>query len=709
MIIPLKYSAIIMFLFVGTVVSIAQVQDTIPEKVNDLQEVVVTGQYNPQSVQKSVFEVKVITRKDIEMQGGNNLADILNQTLNINIIPNASTGKSGVQLFGLDAQYFKILVDNIPLVNDEGLGNNTDLTQINLDDIEQIEIVEGAMGVQYGANAVSGIINIITKKSAKTHWEVTPYLQEETIGGEYDWVDEGRHIQSVKLGHNFNNNLYGNATLTRNNFNGFWGEHQGKNYIYNDGLRGYEWLPKEQYTVKSLWNYSKSGFRMFYKFEYFDETTDKYAAEVRENYNPATETTQPAASDEVFSSTRYFNHINLNGKMLSQVAYDVSLSYQQQKRNVEAYNYRIRSEEKFDVKNYEYESRKTWYSKGNFSNFLPAKKSDIQLGYEVNTIKGYASAVSGMYSSENIERTLDSYDVFASSELVFSDKLSVRPGARVLFSSAFSTQTALSLSSRYLFENGWEARAIVGTSPRLPSFEELYTYFVDVNHDVRGNANLNPEQGTSAFLHLKKKFKVNNWYLSSKLSGWYMNVRDRIELIIINQSPLQYKYSNIDKYNALGVTFTNSAMIGNFRVNGGITFSGVSKVLVAEENYNDDYLFGLQCNGNISYNVPKWNTVFSAYLKYNGPQYQYIQQQDDSGETVIVRGKQLDYSWLDFTVKKSFLKDRLQATLGARNLLNVTSVNTTAVAGAAHSGPPSSVLLGYGRSYFLKLLYNINF
>ena len=136
-------------------------------KVEKLDEVVVTGQHNPQSVGKSVFEVKVISRKDIERQAGNNLADILNNTLNINISPNTSTGKSGVSLFGLDSQYFKVLVDNIPIINEEGVGNNTDLTLINLDDVERIEIVEGAMGVQYGANAVSGIINVITKKSAK--------------------------------------------------------------------------------------------------------------------------------------------------------------------------------------------------------------------------------------------------------------------------------------------------------------------------------------------------------------------------------------------------------------------------------------------------------------------------------------------------------------------------------------------------------------
>src|SRR5690554_2576163 len=204
----------LVFFVFCTSLSVYSQQNTDKEKdtlqIQNLDEVVITGQINPQSVKKSVFEVKVITRNDIEKQAGNNLSDLLNQHLNLTIIPNSSTGKSQVELFGLDSKYFKILVDNIPLVNEEGLGNNTDLTQINLDDIERIEIVEGSMGVQYGSNAVSGIINIISKKSSSHRWEITPYIQEETIGSEYNLKDRGRHIQSIKIGHNFSEQIYGN-------------------------------------------------------------------------------------------------------------------------------------------------------------------------------------------------------------------------------------------------------------------------------------------------------------------------------------------------------------------------------------------------------------------------------------------------------------------------------------------------------------------
>ncbi|WP_181777971.1 TonB-dependent receptor plug domain-containing protein, partial [Weeksella virosa] len=159
-----------LFLFISGVVfqaTFAQTKDSIISNPIELEQIIVSGQYNKQSVKKSIYEVKVLNRDVIDRLAANNLADVLNQTLNLTVISSPNTGKSSVSMFGMGGQYFKVLVDNIPLLNDEGLGNHTDLTQLHLDDILQIEIVEGAMGVDYGANALAGVINIITRKNAR--------------------------------------------------------------------------------------------------------------------------------------------------------------------------------------------------------------------------------------------------------------------------------------------------------------------------------------------------------------------------------------------------------------------------------------------------------------------------------------------------------------------------------------------------------------
>jgi outer membrane receptor for ferrienterochelin and colicins len=118
-------------------------------KEKDIEEIVVTGQYYQQSVDKSIYQVEVISQEDIKNRAASNISDILSYYLNFITIPNSKNGDSEVSLFGLNGQYFKVLIDNIPIVSDYGMGSNVDLTKINLDHVERIEIVRGSMGTVY--------------------------------------------------------------------------------------------------------------------------------------------------------------------------------------------------------------------------------------------------------------------------------------------------------------------------------------------------------------------------------------------------------------------------------------------------------------------------------------------------------------------------------------------------------------------------------
>src|SRR5690606_7990373 len=112
---------------------------------------------------------------------------------------------------------------------------------------------------------------------------------------------------------------------------------------------------------------------------------------------------------------------------------------------------------------------------------------------------------------------------------------------------------------------------------------------------------------------------------------------------------------NIDQFKSWGISTTQTLKYKNLQVNIGGSFSGVSKVLESAENlYKDDFLYSFQANSNLSYAVPKWNTVFSVFYKYNGVQYQFVQKQNQNNETIIIKGKQDGYSWLDASVKKNF-------------------------------------------------------
>ncbi|WP_237701006.1 TonB-dependent siderophore receptor [Lacinutrix sp. 5H-3-7-4] len=679
--------------------------------VTDLDEVVITGQYNPQSIKKSVHNVIVIDRKKIDQQAANNLADLLNFNLNLNIIPSASTGRSTISFFGLDAQYFNILVDNIPLVSDNGLGNNIDLTQINLDDIERIEIVEGAMGVDYGANAVSGVINIITKKTIDHDWQIQTFVQEETVSDEYAWFDEGRHIQALNIGHNFNDKWSAKIGFNRNQFAGFFNERQGEDYYFNDGLRGYDWLPKTQLTTKANLNYNTDNFKLFYKFEYFNEELNYYDAAVRANINVSNQTSNPSATDRVYTTNRFVNNLSLNGRLNSGANYNASLSYQTQKRDLNEYNYYIVTEEKSDETNEEYQSSDVFFSKGTINNLSNSENFNYQLGYETRFISGFDTQASGDVTQQDKTLKQNNFAAFSSSEINLTKKFSLRPGIRYEYNSKFKSKLLGSLSARYLLNKGYELRASIGSSYRTPNFEELYYYFVDSNHDVRGNENLNPETGFSAFLNLKKRSWFNNTSMTNNIKLSYINLEDKIELAIVNPTPLQYQYINIDAYRLVGFTSENVIKQNNWTFNLGATVQGISRVMNDEVNAENDFLYAFQLNTSATYLIEKWDTALTVLFKHNGKQQNYIAEGSDANGNSTFKKYNTDaYSWMDASIKKSFFKNKLQATVGVRNLLDVTSVDVNgASTTGVHSTNNSSLLLGYGRSYYLKLLYNLNF
>ncbi len=682
-------------------------QDTLKTSVEEtiFEDLVITGQHNPQSINKSIYEVKVINREMIDRLAGNNLADVLNQTLNINITPNSGTGKSSVGMFGLSAAYFKILVDNVPLINDEDFGSRADLTQINLDDIERIEIVEGAMGVDYGTNAMAGVINIITKKRMSHKWLISPTLQEESIGKEYNWNTKGRHVQTLKVAHQFTDKLYFETTYSRNDFKGHWNGRKGEKYLVNDSLRGYEWFPKTQNVAKGTLSYRGEDYSVYFKTEYFNEHTHNYNQVVHFVENPQTAISLPYAIDKIFHTERFYNVLNSNGTLKDWFRFDVSLSFQKQTRDLEQYKYFIRQDRKEDVVRNEYESRGVWYSKGMFSNFIKHKKIDMQLGYEVSEINGFTSVFANQLLTAPVSRKVGSYDFFGSTEFNLADSFSLRTGYRWITSNMFDSQHQYSISAKYVFPKQYELRAIIGNSVRLPSFDELFTYFVDVNHSIRGNLDLQPEKGFSAFLHFKKVYEWDEITYNTKISVGMLNVDNRIDLMTVNTTPLEYQYINANQYRNHSFAYTSDFSYKQLQVNLGLIYNGTALSLTPEEKAND-FFYAFNTNLNIAYTLPKYGTTFSIFYKYNGAFEQYRQETDPvTRENKIIKGRIDPIQWMDATVRKNFYNDRLEITLGVRNIFDITSIRNTTQAATAHTSASTSMLMGYGRSYFAKVIY----
>lgn len=126
--------------------------------------IVVTGSRGERRLKDSTVATEVISRKKIESTGARNAAEVLETQLGVNVSP--FFGGSQVQMLGLDSKYVLFLVDGQRIA---GRTNNTvDLTRFKVQNIERIEIVKGSSSALYGADAIGGVINIITREPTKS-------------------------------------------------------------------------------------------------------------------------------------------------------------------------------------------------------------------------------------------------------------------------------------------------------------------------------------------------------------------------------------------------------------------------------------------------------------------------------------------------------------------------------------------------------------
>lgn len=681
-----------------------------------IEEVVITGQYMQQSINKSIYKVEVIDAQQIKNMAVTTAAEVLNQNLNILIEPSRNSGDSSANIMGLSGEYTKILIDNIPVVSDKGMGNLVDLTKINVNNIERIEIVKGSMGVEYGNNAVAGVINIITKKNYRKKITAVASLQEETVGKDYDWFKKGngRHIQSLNLGYRINDHWSVAADINHNDFQGYKGFLNGYKYFNesNDGLRGYDWQPKNQLTTNGTIRYNKNNTSFFYKLNFLNEKINYYNPIVNEMYLGGGNRTY-TANDKDYHTNRWIHQFNIQSK-LGKINYIGDFSYQSQERKSQVYMYDIPNRKELSRSpEITFYKSDVLYSRGMFSNFLDSKRINFQIGYELDRTKGFADA-STFESNNNgksIEQSIFSYANFLSAEWMVNDWLSFRPGLRMALSDRFNSQYNYSGTLRFKTSENSDIRTVFGSANRFPTYEELYTYVVDSNHDIRGNENLNPETGYSASAFWDYTLtNSSNWKFNFSFSGMYLNVKNRIESVIINNSPLQMTYLNVDNYKSVlfggGVNLRKGAL----SLNAGVSVMGISQVLNSGNLISpDDYNYYAEANLAANYTLPSSGTLFALYYKYTGNQRRYTRLGDknnpkDPGRYIL--GEIGDFNMLNFTVSQPFFKNHFEISAGVKNIFDVTNIQNTIQSGDGHNAATGQQNLFYGRSYFARLNYN---
>ena len=128
----------------------------------------VQGTWAEEEAKLNPQQVQIITKKEIEKKQAKSVEDIIFTQTGVSRTVDAM-GRVGVSIRGAEARHTLILVDGQPVLGDfdKYSGAADEVQRLGAENVERIEVIQGAASAKYGSDAVGGVVNIITKKALK--------------------------------------------------------------------------------------------------------------------------------------------------------------------------------------------------------------------------------------------------------------------------------------------------------------------------------------------------------------------------------------------------------------------------------------------------------------------------------------------------------------------------------------------------------------
>ena len=650
-------------------------------KVKEIGEVVVsTGQYRPQSVKNSVYQVRVISAEQIGKQSPSKLQDVLNSQLNIRFSQDLATGGSDISMMGLSGQNVKILLDGVPMIGRQGTSNEININQIEVNSIERIEIIEGPMSVIYGADALAGVINIITKKPGREKFSVNARVHEETVGKEYSF-DEGIHNQYLGASGQYKN-WYASGGIGRNLFQG-----------WKDTATGREltWHKKDQIVGNALVGYRNEKLNIYYRLDGLDEIITNPA-------NPPS--ANQMAIDQDYITDRLMQQLQASYKVNNRLSVNALASYTHFTRQVYSTLYYPNG----DVR---VATAPGLHSLSTFDGFtfratavyVPSSVISFQPGIDFNTESGDGERIKA-----GVNRIND-YAFFLTSQITPRSWINIRPGIRIIHNSVYDAPPVIpSINTKFVLAPTLSLRLAYARGFRAPSIRELYYDFFDASHSIKGNPDLKAEHSNSFTGSLSwNMIKKASVQFNTSLNAFYNNVSNMIGYAGDPANLNITTYMNIEKYKTRGATLNGQLLKKNLDASIGFGYTGRYNDYSERDRDLPSFKWSPEITSVISYSFPKLGLNANLYYKFTG-KLPYYQEVVENGQMLIRLVETEDYHWADFTLNKRLL-GVLTVNAGIRNLFDVTAIANSATTGGAHSTAGARPI-GNGRSYFLGLAFN---
>jgi len=622
--------------------------------VVDLPAQVVTAHRTPVEASRVAQSVDIVTADDIELTHATFGTDLLKSTSSVDVIQYPG-GTSGVSVRGFRPQYGNETNPRVLLLID-GRPVSTSLGNLPTSNIERIEVLKGPASALYGASAMGGVINVITRKSTGElsgsafvgYGSYETYEAGLRLGGglteqldfdfSLDWIDRGDDYQFGD-GDAYETGANGSGTYENTEFSRLNGSAR-LGYRFND-----DWKLNVNYDFSDQDDTGMPGPLSEQKFDAADPSTRDFLRQ-----GGSVDLTGQV-EDHRLTGQLYFN--DMDG--LQVYSPDAASSYYRGRRT------------DTDIQEWGAQLQDFW----SFT-----EQNDLLLGFdfmnqeEAHVARDSSGAVVSYYVP-NYSR--DKYGLYAESlNRYLDDTLILNLGGRydwisttveasdyeqTSYQYAGGTDDFDQFSPRagivWKFTPGWRLHGSVGTAFIAPDAREVAGYYESEYSSYyrvsRGNENLDPETSVTWDAGLE----YANTFLTLDATFFHTKVDDRIVNVDTGETEPAgsdgkerrlYTYVNAESQKMQGVELTSRFSIDSLvdAIPGTLDFTAnltwmdeatvyleagtepVKNVAEWKGNLALDYgIRGFSTRFNARYNGNRWDKDYTYDDNYGGDWYEY--------------------------------------------------------------------------------------
>lgn len=531
------------------------------------------------------LSVYIITQKDIIENGYISLVDALQEVPGIRISqPGSALEGETFLMRGLLGNYYCKLLINGQTIQPSVVSGMPIGEQIPIRQAERIEIIFGPASAVYGVDAMSGIINIVTKQNNKNHSAQADMMvgnngynlqninlngligknqhiifynlyagisQQNDMNIKYDLVNNYNPLNYKDIEYMENADFYEGYSLSSPKMGNMpiKNEYYGGLISYKNISVEYQHMYRQMHSAvgKAPYLYKYSDSEVFYG-EYINRVSLRYQKKWK--------------NITLYSSASYLRY-NLNENSRNHITYDVSYA--------DGYSYLYAASDDINTENY-----LAWNPKKNIeliAGFSYQKSGNLPMTADLT--EPFNPDLYKFFST-NVDYTHPYFNNFGINPMVFYDfgtfmqlyyqykKFSFLGGLRYNYHSLFNTSINPRIGVQYAFSSKWQLKINYGKAFRAPStyyryFSQAFklnnTFFADIEYAHVPNPDLKPELFES--IELEVNCKPNN-NIFCKINTFYNLTNNFMTRIYIPLNKDLYPDGTPFYYEANTRTFANS-------------------------------------------------------------------------------------------------------------------------------------------------------